>query len=110
MDISETARTIIVTYVRDRLDTDTPLLPADRIPGLKRPRKGAVHDALEEVSAWCAAYGLPDIASSIIDPEQAAHFVMLPEQDTIDRLGGEAMVRLEQGRVRDYDWQGWLDS
>jgi|GEM_PF-5890998 len=110
MEISDTARNIIVTYIRGHLDGEHVLLPADDLADKIGARASALGSALEEVGAWCGAFGLPDISSSIIDPDQADHNVMLPMQDVVSRLGGEALARAEQARVRDYDWDGWLES
>lgn len=112
MQISDTVRDILVAYVRSRLDGGKPVLSDAELAQLAglSIRAGAMRDALATVGDWCAANGLPNIATAIISSENAERNVMLPADAAVEKLGGEAAVRAEQARVRDFDWSHWAES
>lgn len=112
MQISDTVRDILVAYVRNRLDGGKPVLSDGELADLVGRPGGAleVSRVLDEVGDWCAANGLPNIATAIISSENAEHHVMLPSDAAVEKLGGEAAVRAEQARVRDFDWSHWAQA
>lgn len=110
MPISEAARTILVAYVRHRLDGGKPILGEAELADLAGLRPGVVARALGPVGEWCAANGLPNIATAIISSENAGRNVMLPADSVLATSGGEAAVRAEQARVRDFDWSHWIQG
>ena len=112
MQISDTARDILVAYVRSRLDGGKPVLSYAELAELVGRPGGAsaISKALDAVGEWCAANSLPNIATAIISSENAERNVMLPSDAAVENLGGAAAVRAEQARVRDFDWSHWIKS
>lgn len=110
MQISDTARRILVAYVRHRLDGGKPLLSDAELGQLAGLSGRAIAAALGTVGEWCAANGLPNIASALISAEHAERNLMLPQDDMVESLGGEAAARAEQARVRDFDWEHWAQG
>lgn len=110
MQISDTERRILVAYVRGRLEDGKAVLSDAELADTAGVQGGAraVAKALGKVGQWCAANGLPNIATAIISADHAVHNLMLPGDDLVAELGGEAVVRAEQARVRDFDWSHWV--
>ena len=109
MQISDTVRNILVAYVRSRLNDGKPVLSEAELAELAGIRANGreMARALAAVGEWCAAYGLPNIATAIVGADNAEHNIMLPADGIVEALGGEAAVRAEQARVRDFDWTHW---
>lgn len=66
--------------------------------------------AMEDLSGWFRSYGLPDVTSVVIPAANSDRNVMLPDDATVERLGGTAAAQAEAARVRDFDWIGWRDG
>lgn len=107
MQISDTARRILVAYVRHRLDGGKPVLSDSELGQMTGLPGRAIDAALGAVGDWCAANGLPNIATAIISADNAERNLMLPADSMVESLGGEAVARAEQARVRDFDWSHW---
>lgn len=110
MTLSDIQRQVLVALVRARLDGDKHFLDHDELADRVGATVGDMAGTLDALSAWFAEQALPDLTAAVIPPENARHMRMLPGQSIIDRFGGEVGVRAEADRVRDFDWQGWLES
>ena len=110
MTITDFQKQLLVTLVRSRIDGGSHYLMLPDLAGQLGADVTTVTNALAALGEWFTSEALPDLTSIAIPEENAGRMVMLPAQETIDRLGGEANAREEANRVRDFDWQGWLNA
>ncbi|WP_134725527.1 hypothetical protein [Paracoccus luteus] len=112
MKLTDFQKHALVALVRSRADGGKLHLTHDELAELVGQGASArtVGKAMGRLSEWFASTGLPDATTTVIPPDNAGRFLMLPAQDIVDRFGGEAGARAEQDRVRDFDWHGWLQS
>ena len=66
-----------------------------------------VSQALPELTAWCQAHDLPDIAVMIVSKDKKERGVMMPSDLALVKMGGPAAIRAGQARVLGFDWRGW---
>ncbi|MRX50736.1 hypothetical protein GI374_09815 [Paracoccus sp. S-4012] len=113
MHLSPLARRTLVGYLNHLINGGGHLVSRDELAALARADgSGAarIADAAAEAGRWCAQHSLPNIAVALIGAEHEGSAVMLPDAEVVDAMGGEAAVRAEQARLRDFDWQGWRDA
>ena len=110
MTLTDFQKQLLVALVRSRVDGGSHYLTLPDLADRLGVYADAVGEGLGALGDWFAGESLPDLTSIAIAPEHAGTMVMLPAKATIDRLGGEANAREEANRVRDFDWQGWLDA
>ncbi|MBV0890445.1 hypothetical protein KTN05_01090 [Paracoccus sp. Z118] len=103
---------ILRALLRTRMDHDGQFVTQNDLaalaghPGKEKKLGGA----MEDLATWCREHGLPDLTAVVIPQENADENLMLPDEATIERLGGRAVAQAEAARVRDFDWAGWRDS
>lgn len=110
MTVTDFQKQLLVALVRSRLDGGSLYLTYGDLAETVGSSPMAVAAALDGVSEWFGGEALPDVTTVVISKENADRMVMLPPQKIVDRLGGEANAREEASRVRDFDWQGWLEA
>ena len=110
MILTDLQKDLLIRLVRARLDGGKHFPTYADLSDLAGVASDGFGPALDALSAWFAEQALPDVAATVIPPENAARMRMLPADTIVTRLGGEAAARAEAERVRDFDWAGWLAS
>ena len=111
MNLTDHQIRMLVRLVRDRLDGAKLYTTFDELAEQMGQAAGSIQPAdIEALSAWFADNALPDVATTIIPPDNAESLHMLPLPSIIERFGGEAEVHAEAARVRDFDWAHWAAS
>lgn len=114
MDLTPFQIDVLRSLLRSRTQGGSLYLTQAELAGLMgtegEKAVAAVADALQDVSQWFRAHGLPDVTSIVVPQENADNKVMLPDDAAVERLGGRAVAQAEAARVRDFDWIGWRDS
>ena len=109
--LTDFQKSVLIALVSSRLSGDGPhYLTYDDLAQQLGSAAQPVAGALTAVGNWLRAHALPDLGSIVISSENAAKHVMLPADEALSSYGGEAGARAEADRVRDFDWQGWLDA
>lgn len=111
MNLTDQQIQMLRALVRGRLDGAKLYTTFDELAGHMGLAAGSILPAdIEALSAWFADSALPDIATTVIPPDNAEHLRMLPLPSIVERFGGEAAVHAEAARVRDFDWAHWAAS
>ena len=109
--LTEFQKSVLIALVRSRIDGESAhYLTYDDLAQRLDSAPRAVAGALDAVGGWLRAHTLPNLGAIVVSKENAANHLMLPAEDALAAYGGEAGARAEADRVRDFDWQGWLDA
>ncbi|HRO15465.1 MAG TPA: hypothetical protein PLL33_10560 [Paracoccus sp. (in: a-proteobacteria)] len=111
MNLTDHQIQMLRSLVRGRLDGAKLYTTFDELAERMGLESGAIRPAdIEALSAWFAESALPDIATTVIPPDNAESLHMLPLPSIVEHLGGEAAAQAEAARVRDFDWAHWAAS
>ena len=102
----ETAAAIIKVYAAARVSEDVVFMTygelSDRLgrPGQQR----LLGDPLDRVRKLCESFGIPDIATVIVDKVSLERGTLKPSERALEKYGGWRELRVEQARVLAFDW------